>query len=225
MATARRSAPQEEPAAEVQKYDHGFTAEDLTLPRMRVVGKDADLVTAGVAKPADIAIGNSSDDEESTVYPAPGGVKFFVLTWRANYACGFNGPKGQWDEGDPEMPADAKKQYHYTLCVPGFDSILPVLYTANGTAAREFRKVNTALAQAGMSGKGPHEVAFELSSKMFSANINNQTKTWPGPVIKRAQPTDEELQIAAAMYESIVGPGRAQIESGSVSGADDAPGF
>lgn len=216
----RRTKPETDEATEAPaSYDMGFSADDLTLPRMRVVGKDARLVELNVAKGGDIAIGNDAEDEDSTVYEAPGGVKFYVITWRSNFACGFNGPKGSWEEGDPEMPPDAKKQYHYTLFVPGFDTILPVLHTANGSAAKVWRSVNTALAKYSMQG-APYEVAFELRTKTNTANINGQQKSWPGPVVVRAEADESEVAIAKGMHDSIVGPGRRQIESGG-----DAPTF
>ncbi len=219
MATRRTKPEPEAPAAEA--YDMGFAADDLTLPRLRVVGKDARLVELGVAKGGDIAIGADAEDEESTVYEAPGGVKFYVIAWRSNYACGFNGPKGSWEDGDPEMPADAKKQYHYTLLCPDFDTILPVVHTANGSAAKVWRNVNTKLAKHSMAG-APYEVAFELRSKMNTANIGGQQKSWPGPVISLAEADPAEVEIAKAMHDSIVGPGRRQLDAGSGS---DAPTF
>ncbi len=221
MATARRTPvePQDETPVSAG-YDMGFTASDLTLPRMRVVGKDADLVTAGVAKPCDVAIGNSSDDELSTVYEAPGGVKFYVIDWRANYACGFNSPnKGSWEEGDPEMPADAKKQYHYTLFVPQFDMVLPVLYTANGSAAKIFRGVNQRLYKHCMTGH-PCDVAFVLNTKMNTGNINGQNKSWPGPVIALGEAVESEVKIAKGLHTAIVGGGAKQLDA-----ASDTPGF
>jgi hypothetical protein len=213
MAARRNPAPEPE-QTEVVPYDTGLDASDLTLPRLRVVGKDADLVNAGVAKPADVAIGNSSDDEDSTVYEAPGGVTFHVLSIRSNYACGFNGPKGQWEAGDPEMPAEAKKQYHVMLCVPEFNTILPVMYTANGMSAKEFRNVNTVIAQAAAMGKAPYESAFTISTKTYSATIGGAQKLWPGPVFRRAEATEANLEVARAMHESFQGS-RKQIAAAS----------
>jgi hypothetical protein len=218
-ATPRRTPvePEVEPA---QSYAMGFGSDELALPRLRVVGKDSDMANAGIAKSGDIAIGDSKDDADATVFGPNDGVKFVVLDYRVNYACGFNGPKGSWEEGDPEMPAEAKKQYHYTLCVPGFDTILPVLYTAGGSAAKTLRAVNTKLAKhttPAPHGKGqpPYTLGFAMTTKIFSAQINGQTKTWPGPVIGLAALTDEEIEVAKALYETVVGPGRKQLDAAS----------
>lgn len=206
--------PEQDTAAPAsQGYDMGFDASDLTLPRLRVVGKDARLVELGVAKGGDIAVGDDAEDEQSTVYPAPGGVKFYVIAWRSNYACGFNGPKGSWEQGDPEMPAEAKKQYHYTLFVPEFDTVLPVLYTANGSAAKVFRGVNTRLAKHSITG-APYEVAFVLGTKINSANINGQQKSWPGPFVAIGEATEAEVKIAKGLHDAIVGPGHKSLDSG-----------
>lgn len=221
---ARRTKTEDAPA-EIVPYNTGLGADDLALPRLRVVGKDADLVGLGIAKPLDVAIGATSDDEDSTVYPSPGNVKFHVLTVRSNYACGFNGPKGSWEEGDPEMPAEAKKQYHYVLCIPAHNAILPVLHTANGSAAKEWRKINTVIAQAGGAGRAPYEQAFELTTKMASATINGQQKTWPAPVLRRAEATPEDLAVAKEMHVSIVGDGRKQITTSTDTVDSDTPGF
>lgn len=219
MATRRAAVEEQVEEVTATPVQSGLGASDMALPRMRVVGKDADLVGLGVAKPLDIAIGASSDDEDSTVYDGTEGLRFCILDVRFNYACGFNGPKGVWEEGDPEMPAEAKKQYHYTLCIPEHDDFLPVLYTANGSAAKELRKANTAYMQGLAQGKHPTDIVFSLTTKMASATINGQTKTWPAPVIKRAQFSDDEKATASAMYDAVMG-GRKQIESGDVADSD-----
>lgn len=209
---ARKAAVAEPEAA---PYDMGLTSEDVTLPRMRVVGKLAKLVEADIAKAGDIAIGQNAEDEDSIIVPKPGGVRFYVLKMHANYACKFGGPQGQWEEGDPEMPPEAKRQYNYTLYVPDHDTLLPVLYTTSGTAAREGRKINGVLLKHIVSG-APYELCFEITTKTNTAGTNS----WPGPVFNLAKPDPAEVEAAKAMHDSIVGSGRAQLEAGA-----DAPGF
>lgn len=175
-----------------------MSAEDVALDRLRVVGRQAKLVELEIAKPGDIAIGQDAEDEDSTIAHTKGGdpVRFYVLDMWANYACGFDGPKGQWNEGDPEMPADAKRQFNYLLCIPSFDERFPVRYTASSSAAGVFKKVNGAI----MRHEGPlFELAWDLSTKINMAGTN----TWPGPVVKRAEADTVEVAIAAKMYAAM----------------------
>lgn len=224
---ASRRAPVDEPVDNTPQtpasasYDMGFAADELALPRLRVVGKDARLVELDIARPGDIAIGADAEDPDSTVYPNPGDVLFVILDKRVNYACGYGGTPGSWEEGDPSMPDDAKKQYHYTLCVPEFDTILPVVYTAGGGAAGKFRRINTILAKhTGVAQRPPYELGFKLSTYMESGTIQGNKKSWPAPVIAKAELSPEQLAVAKEMYESVVGPGRKQLAAGNTDGPD-----
>lgn len=192
-----------------------FDASDLALSRLRVVGKDARLVELGVAKPGDLAIGTDAEDVDSAIYPAPGGLRLYVITWRTNYACGYGGPQGQWDAGDPERPPAAKKQYHYTLFIPEHDQLMPVIYTANGTAAKIMRSVNTAIARNGQD--RPYELAFEITTEIRTGTPSGQTspKSWPSPVLKLAEANPSEVEAAKRFYDKIVGPGQAALNAGS----------
>lgn len=214
---ARRETIEPE-SAPSQSYDLGLGLDDISLPRLRIVGRQAKLVELEVAKPGDIAIGQGADDEDSTIVFERGGdkgVRVYVLKIHANYACGFDGPNGSWEEGDPEMPPDAKRQFNYTLYVPSYDDTLPVLYTASGGAAGVARRgLNTALGTHCISGHVT-DLCFELTSKM-----NPHTKgAYPGPVWKLAQPDADEVKAARAMHDSVVGPERRALESG------EEPGF
>lgn len=210
------------PAPSQQYNGMVFEADDLALPRMRVVGKDADLVNLGIAEPCDIAIGAGADDPDSTVYAAPGNVTFMVLAFYTNYTDKFGGEKGSWQAGDPAMPETAKKTYHYTLCVPDYDTILPVMYTAGGGAAATWRRgIHNLLAKQQMAGKPPYELGFTLSTEMKSGTIaGGAKKSWPAGVLGRVELTAEQLKIGAALYETVCGAPRTQIESGDNDVAD-----
>ncbi len=219
MAARKTAVPEPEAPVAAQPYDMGFDAQDVTLPRMRVVGKQAKLVDLDIARPGAIAIGNGADDEDSLLFADAlkgEGVRFYVLAIRVNYACGFDGPKGTWNEGDPEMPPDAKRQYNYTLYVPAFDNILPVLYTAGGTAAREARGINTKLAKHVMAG-APYELCFEMTTRINTSGTNS----WPGPVFKLVKPDEAEIALAKSMHDAVVGS-RRQL---AASSADSGPSF
>lgn len=194
-----------------------FSAADLALPRLRIVGKDAQLVELGVAKPMDLAIGEDAEDEDSTIYPHPGSLRMHVITWRYNYGCGYGKQEGQWDEGDPEMPACAKKQYHYTLFIPDYDRVMPVLYTASGGMAKVMRGVNTKIARNGMD--RPYEQAFELVTFMKTGNPGgNGQKSWPAGKIALIEANPDDVKIAQGLYEALVGSPRTQLSSGSTPG-------
>ncbi len=223
---ARKAAPQDDvvDAVEVGStggHHTGLDARDITLSRIRVVGKQADILDIrDDARPGMLMVGEDSTDEDATLVKAldgAGGIRFYVLKVHANYACGFNGPKGQWEEGDPSMPPDAKRQYTYTLFCPDHDDTLPILYTAGGTAAREARKVNKKLAVAGISGD-PVELCFEISTTIRTGGTNS----WPGPVFKLVESVPAEVAAAKAMRDTVVGPPRAQLTAGSDA---DTPGF
>jgi hypothetical protein len=217
MASRRDPVEDTAPVPE-QNHSMGFSSSDLALPRMRVVGKDARLVELGIAKPCDIAIGADAEDPDSEVYPSPGNVTFMVLACHINLAMPYGKGEGSWDLGDPSAPDGAKKQYHYTLCVPDYDGILPVKFTASGGAAGKFRRINTLIAkhtEPSLGNRPPYELGFTLSTFMDSGTIDGNKKSWPAPVLGRTELTDEQLKIGAAMYESVVGTGRAQLTAGS----------
>lgn len=221
MAAARKEVVAE---PEATPYNLGITSEDISPSRMRVVGKQADLIAIlDNCKPGDIAIGQGSEDEDSeivwSVKTGGPGVKFYVLKIHTNYACGFNGPKGSWEEGDPEMPDEAKRQYTYTLYIPSYDTMMPVLFTAGGTAAKEARKMNLALAKHCLVG-APYEKAFAMTSVVRTAGTNS----WPGPVFKAAEPDATEVADAKAMHDNLVAPPQRQLAAASVD-SEDTPGF
>lgn len=216
--------PKQEVEAPPAPYNLGLGARDIQPNRLRVVGKLSKLVELDIAKPGDIAVGQDAEDPDSVVlYNAKTGkepVRFYVLAIHANYACGFNGPPGTWEEGDPEMPAEAKRQYNYTMFVPDYDELLPVVYTAGGTAAREARKLQTALARHCISG-APYELAFQMTTKINTSGQNS----WPGPVFAATEAVADEVEKARAMHDSIVGPPRPQLAAGEDGEVQDQPGF
>lgn len=195
-------------AVEPTPYDMGFGSEDVQLPRLRVVGKLSKLVELDVAKSGNIAIGADAEDTESDIIDALNGkqpLRIYVLAMRANYACGFGAVQqnpqlaGTWDEGDPSMPPEAKRQYNYTLFVPEHSTILPVVYTASSTAAREGRKVNSKLQVEALAGRAPYETCFEMSTKVNTAGNNS----WPGPDFKLAEAKPEEVATAKRMHDEM----------------------
>lgn len=209
---ARKAAP-EEPTP----YQTGLSGKDFQMPRMRVVGRQAKLVEAGVAKPGNIAIGADAEDAESVLFDALNGkepVRFYVLKVHPNYATKFGGTPGVWEEGDPEMPDDAQRQYNYTMYVPAISDVIPVIYTASSTAAGEGkRKVNTRIGVDAVEGKPPYTRAFEMTTKINTRGQNS----WPGPVIVLVEPVASEVAIAKEMHDSIVGPPRQSIGTGDVA--------
>lgn len=221
MAPRKTAVP--EPEAPVP-YQLGISGEDVQMPRLRVVGKLSKLVELDVAKSGDLAIGADAEDEDSQIIHALNGkesLRIYVIRIHANYACGFaavqNNPQlaGQWEEGDPECPPEAKRQYNYTLYCPEVSDTLPVVYTASGTAAREARnKINTKLATDAIGGGAPYERCFSFTTKINTAGQNS----WPGPVFSLTEPDPAEVAKAKEMHDSIVGPARTQISDGE-------PGF
>lgn len=209
---ARKAAP-EEPAP----YQTGLSGEDFQMPRMRVVGNLSKLVPAGIAKPGNIAIGADAEDAESVVVNALNGtesVRFYVLKVHPNYAAPFNGTPGVWEEGDPDMPDDAQRQYNYTLHVPSISDVIPVIYTASSTAAGEAkRKINTRIGVDAVEGKPPYLRAFEMTTKINTRGQNS----WPGPVIVLVEPVAAEVAVAKEMHDSVVGPPRQTIASGDTA--------
>lgn len=209
-AAPRKTAAPESPVP----YNMGLGSEDVSLPRLRIVGKLAKMIDLGVAKSGDIAIGQGAEDDESMVVPKGESVRFYVLSITPNYACSYadveRDPalKGQWEQGDPDMPPQAKRQFNYLLFVPEFDSTFPVKYTASSTAAREARAINTKLTAYCLGGGAPYELCFEMSTKMNTAGQHS----WPGPVFKLVESNDGEVQAAKAMHDSVVGPPRTQLE-------------
>lgn len=221
-----RKNPVETP--EPTPYDLGLGGEDVQLPRLRVVGKLSKLVDLEVAKSGDIAIGADAEDEESDIISALNGkesIRLYVLKIHSNYACSYKAVQdnpalaGTWEEGDPSMPPEAKRQYNYTMCIPQHSTILPVVYTASSTAAREGRKVNTKLTTEAMAGKAPYETAFTLTTKINTGGNHS----WPGPVFALAEPVASEVEIAQRMHDDMgFGVRRQQLETSS---GDSTPGF
>ncbi len=193
---------------------------DINLSRMRIVGTNADIVkkiTDGSVRPGFIMVGEDSDDEDSIFVDALDGknaVRFYVLSVHPNYACKFGGPKGQWEEGDPEMPAEARRQYNYMLFCPEIDDSFPILYTAGGTAAREVRKINRRFLLA-----DPTDLCFSVHTIMRHGGDN----VWPGPVFQLDKPDPAESAAAKAMRDQFVGG--LQPRKALAAGSSDKPGF
>lgn len=204
-----------------EPYDMGLRAEDVTLDRLRIVSKSSHLFDPlGVAMPGDIAAGIDAEDEDSTVLwtakTGGPGVVAHVLAVHINYGCKFNEEDGQWEEGDPEMPACARRQYNYMLCIPAYDTRYPVLYTASSTAAKHARGMNKQLDIQRMVGL-PYELAFEITSKVSTGG----GYTWPSPVFKLIEPSADSLAVAKRMFEEIVGVPVKQLPA---AGVDDEMG-
>jgi hypothetical protein len=202
----------DQPAA----YNLGLSLEDMKMPRLRVVGRQAKAVELDIAKAGDLMIGADAEDEESQIVKALNAketLRVHILKIHANYACKFGGPQGQWEEGDPEMPADAKRQYNLTLFVPDHSEILPVTYTASGSAAGVVRKVITKLQVAGLGGHPPYEFAYDVSTVINTSGTNS----WPGPVFSLAEADADHVAAAQAMHDSVVAPPRAALASGDDS--------
>lgn len=211
MATATRKDPIDTP--EPAAYNMGLDLQDMKMPRLRVVGNQAKAFLAGIAKPGDLMIGADAEDEDSQVVSALNAketLRIYVLKVHANYACKFGGPQGQWEEGDADMPPEAKRQYNLTLFVPSHSTVLPVTYTAGGSAAGVVRKVNTRLQVEGLDGHPPYEIAYAISTVINTSGTN----TWPGPVFARTEAVKSEVAAAKAMHDALVAPQRAAISAG-----------
>ena len=225
MAERKTKPAEPEPT---QVYNMGLGADDVQLSRLHVVNKLSKLADEeqfphptidgrGIAKPGDLTIGASAEDEDSMIINRPGPVEVYVLQVTSNYGTKFGGTEGgPWEEGDPNMPSDAKRQFNYLLYVPSADENFPVKYTASSTAAREARGMNTKLVAAGLGGQAPYEFAWHIATKLNTSGENS----WYGPTFKLAQPNPEHVAAAKVMHDSIVGPPRAALGAG-----DDEPTF
>lgn len=222
----RKAAPEDvvdvEEVVDAGSSFTGLDSRDVTPSRIRVIGKQADILEIiDTARPGMLMIGEDSTDEDAEIIPAldgKGGIRFYVLGVHANYACGFNGPKGQWEEGDPSMPPDAKRQYTYTVYAPDHDTDMPLVYTAGGTAAKEARKVNKKLGRHELQGGDGIELCFEISTTIRTGGTNS----WPGPVFKLVESTPDEVAAAKAMRAAVVRRPVAQLTAGTDA---DTPGF
>ncbi len=216
---ARKSAVEPEPVEDAQPYDTGLDARDISFSRLTVVGNQARHVVARRAHPGDLAIGDSAEDEDAIIVEAPGGIRFYILQIRANYACGFDGPKGQWEEGDPNMPPDARRQYNLTLYCPDHDTSLPVVYTAGGTAAGIVRRgLNKKYAVTSITGD-PVGLCFEVTTELKP----HDKGPYPVPVFKLVESKPNEVAAAKAMRDLVIGSASRQ----QITAGDDAetPGF
>ncbi len=213
----RKTAPQD--TVESQPYNTGLDARDITFDRLAVVGNQAKHAVARRANPGDLAIGESAEDVDATFIEKPNALRFYILDIHANYACGFDGPQGQWEEGDPSMPPDARRQYNLTLFAPEYSADLPVIYTASASAAGIVRKgLNKRYALASISGD-PIELAFEMTT-----DFRPHTKgPYPVPVFKLAKPVSSEVEAAKRIRDMVIGSvNDKQITAGADS---ESPGF
>lgn len=213
-------------APEPEHTSMGITSDDIQLDRLRIAGPLSDLFKNEIAGSGDIALGASTDDEDSAIVKKGESIRVYALKMHPNYACSYKAVKddptlqGTWEEGDPSMPPAAKRQFNYVFCIPSHSKVMPVVYTASSSAAREAKQsINKRLGLADLAGEPAHELAFEMSTK---TNRNRDGDVWPGPQWKLAAPDAAELEIVRAMHKSVVGPPRAQLET--ETGAD-APGF
>lgn len=209
------------PTPEAAPIDLGLGAEDVQLPRLSVIGKLSKLPdTLRDVRPGNIAIGMDAEDADSQVFDAMNGkepVRLYVLNIHANYACSFKDKEanpdlaGIWEEGDMDMPPEAKRQFNYTLFVPSHSTILPVKYTASSTAAKEARKVNSKLQTEALGGRMPFETCFDMTTVMRSGG----SFTWPGPAFALGKADAAEVTQAQQMYEMLYGPVRQQLAATS----------
>lgn len=207
------------PVVEPDPVDLGLGAEDVELPRLSVVSKQGKLFDAGIAQPGNIAIGNGAKDDETAVYDTMNGahkLRIYVLNIHPNYACSWKDKEanpdlaGTWEEGDADMPPEAKRQYNYILFIPEHSALLPVKYTASSSAAGECRRtVNSKLGREALVGKQPYETCFEMFTKM-----NTGKYTWPGPAFALGEPDADELVAAQQMHDAMFGPARQAITAG-----------
>ena len=214
--------PRKSAVAEPEPVNLGYSPEDVQLPRLSVIGKLSKLIDTGLVKPGNIAIGADSEDEDSQVFDALNGtepVRLYVLNMHANYACSFKDKEadpdlnGLWEEGDEDMPPEAKRQFNYTLFIPDHSTVLPVKYTCAATAAREGRKVNSKLATAAIGGKQTYESCFAMSTKIYTGG----KFSWPGPVFSLAEAVPSEVAAAKNMHDLMFGPARTAIAESSDS--------
>lgn len=216
-------AARKEAIAEPVPYNLGLGADDVALPRLRVCNKLTDLCDSEkvenpdgsgnpIARVGDIAIGMDSTDPDSMIVRKGEGLRVYVLDVHANYGTKFGGTEGgPWEEGDPEMPDDAMRQFNYRFFVPSLEQPFPVTYTASSTAAGAARNMNTQLATAGLAGTPPYEMCWEIGTVVV-----NGKHTYAKPTFRRVEPTTAEVAAAKAMHDALgIGVQRTQIAPSS----------
>lgn len=209
MATRKAAATPEAPKYD-GKYNIAITADDVSLPRMRIVQTSGDHFKARRFEEGDIVIGAASDDVNAEkVGDSENGVVFHVLDMvKKKSGEDEAGNYRSYNLGDPETPAGAKDSYEYTLCIPEFDTMMPVLYTFGGSAARIGEGINTALAKHQQSA-APYELAFKMTTAVKQRDRN----TWAAPVVIAVQVDPTSIIAAASMADQLAGPSAKQLEA------------
>jgi hypothetical protein len=190
--TERKEVPARE------HYQISMQSKDIALPRLRIVSNQSDHFKAGRFKEGDIVVGIASDDPEAERLYEYGskdcGVVFHVLDMHTFLSGEKGGQLWRWDIGDPEAPSDARTTYEYTMCVPAYDEMLPVLYTFSPGSSRVAQGINAAILRQQQSGP-PWGLAFSMTSAMKSRD----RYTWAAPVVVAVEPNAGALKAADAM--------------------------
>lgn len=211
MAARKSDAPKTTEAPQYDgRHNIAITADDVALPRMRIVQTSGDHFKARRFEEGDIVIGTSSDDVGAVkVGGEDEGVIFHVLDMvKKKSGEDEAGNYRSWNLGDPETPAGAKDSYEFTLCIPEFDTMMPVLYTFGGSSARIGEGINSALARHQQTA-APYELAFKMTTQKKQRDRNS----WAAPVVL-AQPANQaSIEVAASMADQLAGPAQQMIES------------
>jgi hypothetical protein len=211
---ARKTTPAERtddtPAEPYTGYSVGLEAEDVARPRMRIVSSQGDYqkMRPKMFGEGDLVIGIASDDPEADLVYESGsdspGVLFHVLAMNKHLtsdkdAQGKPQKFQRYDIGDPDAPPNAKTVYEYTLCLPEYDTFLPVMFAFSPGSARVAQGINSALLRHQQSG-APWELAFRLTT----ARKQRDSYVWDAPVVVAVEPEPKHLETANAMGALVV---------------------
>lgn len=196
MASAVEKRPSQVPAL-VNTPALEFTAEDVTLPRIKMAQFMSSAVQDQLVTPGDLFASVGADDPQPTVLDQP--VLFHVIALRKgkSYSESPGAELQRFDYGDPDAPAGAWVTWDYTVALPEVDPDTPyrMLFTKTGTGAA--RTVNTTIDR---SGQPHYELAFELTTVQRE---NAKGKFYvPRPVAVDAKPENVEAVIKLAEHLS-----------------------
>ncbi len=208
---ARKNKPEER----TQHHTIALQAEDIALPRLRIVSNQSDHFKSKRFNEGDIVVGISSDDPDAERLYEFGsddeGVVFHVLNM-STHLSGENsaGQLSRWSIGDPEAPSSARVAYEYQLCVPAYDALLPVTYTFSAGSAQVAKGINSALLRHQQSGP-----PWELCFRMTTAMKKRDRYTWAAPIVTAIQADQAALDVAEAMGQQLTSATTRQIEESS----------
>lgn len=178
-----------------------LTVEDIALPRLYVAQAITNAVQEGTVKSGALFVAQDADDPDPAILADRGdedGVTLHVLALRRGKSRSIDGVLETWRYDDPNVPDDAWTTYTYATAIPSYETDLPIRWLLTRTGRPAAQKINTVLLRL-PDDTPPYTVAF----KVTTVERSNDKGRYYIPRVTPTEPTDENVEVAADLYQKI----------------------